>query len=197
MKNDDYLWAKIGNDPEIEQLENALAVFRHRDKAEPETAVNTAVNVIPFTPRPRKKGLVFAYAAAASLLLAGLAGSGRLRNSGSEDAKLPEVLPAEATRAAIPQLDSVIPDKQDHSSEAHFIAAKVSHRNTVARTNSLVPARRKPRPKVDPGTAKQSLTKEEKIAYDRLMLALSITSSNLRLVADKIDINDASAVNGR
>jgi len=193
MKNDDYLWAKIGSDPEIEQLENALSVFRHRDRTEPETATN----VVPFTPRRRKNRIVFAYAAAASLLLAGLVGLAWLRQSGTDDAKLPEVLPAEETRAAIPQLDSVIPKKQDHLTETHVVAAKFNHSNVVGRANSLVPARRKPRPKVNPDTTTQSLTKEEKIAYDRLMLALSITSSNLRLVADKIDSNDASAIDGR
>ncbi len=34
---------------------------------------------------------------------------------------------------------------------------------------------------------KVKLTKEEKYAYDQLMLALSITSSKLKLVTDKIE----------
>ena len=44
------------------------------------------------------------------------------------------------------------------------------------------------------------LTKEEKYAYDQLMLALSVTSSKLKLVTDKIDgIEEQNAVleNGR
>jgi hypothetical protein len=193
MKNDDYLWAKIGTDPEIEQLENALSVFRHRQPAEPVPAVN----VIPFRPRPRKNRLAFAYAAAASLLLAALAGSAWLRKPGTDDAKLPEAPAAEEMRAPLPQPDSVEPQKQARSTRTEVTRTKVTRTNAVARANFLVAAHRKPLPKANPDTTKQSLTKEEKYAYDSLMLALAITSTNLQLVAEKIESPNASADSGR
>ena len=33
--NEDYLWDKTGEDPEIEKLENALQVFRYKETAPP------------------------------------------------------------------------------------------------------------------------------------------------------------------
>jgi hypothetical protein len=192
MNNDDYLWAKIGSDPEIERLENALSVFRGRDRAEP------AANVTPFRPRARKSQLAFAYAAAACLLLAALVGSVLLRDPGADDAILAGVPKAEETQVVVPTFDRVVPPKEELSASTTRVAKNAIEQTIVAaRTNASVAVRQKATPKASAATRKQSLTKEEKYAYGQLMLALSITSSNLRLVADKIDIQDASADGGR
>jgi hypothetical protein len=194
MKNDDYLWAKIGSDPEIEQLENALAVYRFRDAAEPAPAAN----VIPFRPRAPKHRLAFAYAAAASLLLAALLGLVLSRRSGVEDAKLAAVPSTEETQAVIPGFDTLVPQK-DEPSAINPRAARISVKlmDKPAGTKAFVAMRQKRIPKAASAATKQSLTKEEKYAYDRLMLALAITSSNLKLVADKIDGPADSADGGR
>lgn len=194
MRNDDYLWAKIGSDPEVEQLENALSVFRHREMAE-RTSV---ANVVAFPVRARRKRFALAYAAAASLLLAALAGSLWLRTSRTDDVKLNATRGAKKpVTAPVPSPDLVAPKKEDRSGPPPArVSAKRTHIMSV-RIGVPTAIRSRTRTKADSESPKPELTKEEKYAYERLMLALSITSSNLRLVADKIDIQDASADGGR
>jgi hypothetical protein len=61
----------------------------------------------------------------------------------------------------------------------------------AVRKNKINPAVVRPTEKKDKNiVAKKSdvqLTKEEQYAYDQLMLALSITSSKLKLVKDKVE----------
>jgi hypothetical protein len=100
-------------------------------------------------------------------------------------------------KALAPAPGTVVPKKESNPSPPTASASPKRTDLVPVRTNSAVGVRSKPRTKANSESAKPTLTKEERYAYDRLMLALSITSSNLRLVADKIDIQDASADGGR
>src|SRR4028118_1783973 len=57
----DYLWDKTGADPEIENLENALAVFRYKETAPPALPAK----IIPFKKESPRRSFRFAYAVAA------------------------------------------------------------------------------------------------------------------------------------
>src|SRR5262245_5435226 len=67
--NQEYLWSKTGNDPEVEGLEGLLGEFRFDENAEAEIP---ATNVIPVTGVSKRRwffGLSFAATAAAALVL--------------------------------------------------------------------------------------------------------------------------------
>jgi hypothetical protein len=189
MKTEDYLWDKTGEDPEIESLENALAVFRYKETAPPEMPAK----VLPFTQKKEapRSFFRFAYAAAACLAFVAVALGVWFQISNNKI----EV-------AAINPLETIAPQTENKPSDEIF-AAETNESNTsetniettkpnVARKivkikkpiykNRFVARNTKAK-----GADADKLTKEEKYAYNQLMLALSITSSKLKLVSDKIE----------
>jgi hypothetical protein len=185
---EEYLWNKIGEDPEIERLENALAVFRYVETEPPALPAK----IIPFE-RKKPRGflrLAFGFAAFASLAIVCLGvwfqfSSGKIevvkdlpktvetpvvqRTHGEIIAKNPDVLPVkkiEPTKKSIEIEQKVLKIKK-------VVPAIARQNNLIARRNEI----KKPAVK---------LSEEEKYAYSQLMLALSITSSKLKLVEDKI-----------
>ncbi|HEX8196664.1 MAG TPA: hypothetical protein VF571_10795 [Pyrinomonadaceae bacterium] len=190
----DYLWDKTGADPEIESLENALAVFRYKEIAPPALPAK----VIPFKKESPRRSFRFAYAIAActAFLMIGLGVWFQFSTN--------ETAPQESIAQTIePQIPATIPDVEAVEHKAPIVnnaetspktkiesAIRISAPKAV-RKNKIIPAVIRPTEKRAGNiVAKKSdvqLTKEEQHAYDQLMLALSITSSKLKLVKDKVE----------
>jgi hypothetical protein len=190
----DYLWDKTGADPEIESLENALAVFRYKEIAPPALPVK----IIPFKKESSRRSFRFAYAIAACTAFVMIGLGVWFQFSTNETAtqenlaetiqpKISEPLP----NAAIAENKAPIVNNAEISPETTSESAKrISARKTV-RTNKIIPAVVRPTEKraknIEAKKSDVRLTKEEQYAYDQLMLALSITSSKLKMVKDKVE----------
>ena len=178
--NEEYLWQKTGVDPEIEKLEQKLAVFRYRETLLSVPVVETAIE----TARVPRWRISLAFAFAASVIAAVLIAIVFLRVADkSEDAIVfvasPDV-----------EISSPVPTTTDEMKAAPAPVEKIipqfahTKRSTIIRTRPAVDRRPKaegPRP-----NSIASLSEEEKYAYRQLMLALSISSSKLKIVEDSI-----------
>ena len=181
---EDYLWDKTGNDAEIENLENALAVFRYKETAAPALPAK----ILPFKKEKKQRFLPFAIAACAALAAIS---SGIWLHSSNDKTPADSIgIIAQRDEVAIPN-HSIIqtPDYKNVSKvETHkqFPKEKIFKLKKVvpaiARQNRTVFNNSKP---AKPETIR--LTKEEKYAYNQLMLALSITGSKLKMVKDKVE----------
>lgn len=187
---EDYLWDKTGEDPDIEQLENALQVFRYKETAPFELP---AAKVLPFRkeePAPPRRIFSFTLAAAACLIF-GMIALGvwlQVLNNNAEvhtdltEKAMPEI--------AVPPLPSPVADpdglRVDNVENAKRFPAR-----KIAAIRGKVPVNiRRKETKAPNARARKPddrLTKEEQYAYDQLMLALSITSSKFKLVKDKVE----------
>ena len=179
--NDEYLWNKTGEDPEIKRLEETLAAFRYRETAPPALPIAKAEN----TPRWRFN-LGFAFAACASVVIAAAVWfqiSNTINNSEYDVTfvALPEVENATPNAPAAPE-PKTLPVQTGEPSKPPVRHSPAKIRPTTAATYR--------RPKFTTTVPKESfaaLTKEEKFAYEQLMLALSITGSKLKIVQNTID----------
>ncbi len=188
---EDYLWDKTGEDAEIEMLENALTAFRYQETAPPELPAKV-FEIAKEKPRSFFR-FGFAFAAFASVIVVlftvwfqistnkipvtdNVAENNTPRNDEKVDVKESEIAPVKAV------------EKEKHFNKPSVIKI----RQTVApiiRTNNLSARNVKVKPPTE------TLTAEEKYAYDQLMLALSVTSSSLKIVKDKVDgIEEKTAV---
>lgn len=203
---EDYLWDKTGADPEIEMLENALQAFRYRETALPVLPVLPA-KVVPLKREPFYKGFRFALAAAACLTFGVLAfgvwfqilksniadsQASATATQNQDGAALPTTtatadLKAPAIDTAAVKNPNELPRERTgnfkQSSEPKF--NKVHHAFPVNARRQETKAQNNPATK--PEDALIRLTKEERYAYNQLMLALSITSSKLKMVKDKVE----------
>ncbi|MGC2238238.1 MAG: hypothetical protein WA584_18940 [Pyrinomonadaceae bacterium] len=180
--NEDYLWDKTGEDPEIEKLENALAVFRYKETAPPELPAK----VLPFKKKDAPRSFIrYAYAAAACALFAAISLGvlSQLSNKTGEIAAdvtaiyTPQTSFETPTETFLPLIEKSKTSKEDLKPKIVKIKKAVSPR--AAQNKLLARNAKKTRP--------DELTTEEKYAYNQLVLALSITGSKLRLVTDKIE----------
>ena len=202
--SEDYLWDKSGKDTEIERLEDALKAFRYCETAAPELPAKV-FSLKKEKPRWSFK-LSFAFAAFAVLAIV-FAG---IRFQFPDDKIEVAAIDLEINALPIIEETSVEPSFSNadrlggcrecvpHSSR-RVSRPRVGGRDarrTVAGTTALRLIRKSAtienrdsltaeNSKIKKATIK--LTVGEKYAYDQLMLALSITSSKLRLVTDKID----------
>lgn len=181
--NEDYLWDKTGDDAEIEKMENALAVFRYKETAPPELPAK----ILPFKRRETQRSFVrYAYAAAACAAFVFVSLGVWLQFSGSKTTQAVDV-----TGIYIPQTNFDNPTETFTEIIKKSRAPKAAVKPDVVRIRKFVPSKagqnkltahhkriKKP---------EETLTAEEKYAYNQLMLALSITGSKLRLVTDKIE----------
>lgn len=188
MMNEDYLWDKTGEDPEIEKLENALAAFRYKKTAPPELPAK----ILPFKRRETPRRFIrYAYAAAACVAFAVISLAVWLQISNKKTGEAS----AEITAIYAPQnnfespTDTFAPLVQKSGTAKETAKPQVVKIKKVVPRNKIILARAVKKDKSD------ELTSEEKYAYNQLMLALSITGSKLRLVSDKIDTGKENAVN--
>lgn len=188
---EDYLWDKTGEDFEIEKLENALAVFRCRETGAPALPAK----IIPFereTPRGFFR-LAFALSGGAALIAICLGVWFQFAGGKIESAKnsAETIAPTVEKRILIEQPNNSIVEKNATPPQS-VTPEVVKIRKNIApinRPNNLT-AR-----KIKSKKPAVRLTEEETYAYDQLMLALSITSSKLRLVKDKVEgIEEKNAV---
>lgn len=201
--NEDYLWNKKGGDAEIEKLENALKVFRYKETAPPELPAK----VLTFEPKTsrRRFRLSLAFTAFAAILIVFAGVWFKFSDEKIEVAKVPTKITAPqqiAERAKevvdkkldnafsveenIPKITKIKVSqpiiKRKVFKAAKFTAEK-AHRKTAETKN------------IEPQLTAVKLTKEEKYAYEQLMLALSFTGKKLKIVKDKVDgIEEQTAV---
>ncbi len=183
---EDYLWDKTGEDPEIQRLENALRMFRYKETAPPALPAK----IIPFERKTPRKffRLAFAFAACTAFVIVSLGVWLQISTEKIEVAK-------DSTEMTAPQISKKVSDEIAAEKLDDLIIKKVEVPEQFAEQKIIKV--RKPIPvsvrqnkpitqnvQVKKPTVK--LTKDEKYAYDQLMLALSITSSKLKLVEDKI-----------
>ncbi|MBA3600315.1 MAG: hypothetical protein H0W45_03610 [Acidobacteria bacterium] len=187
---EDYLWDKTGKDPEIQRLENALRMFRYEETAPPALPAK----IIPFernTPRKFFR-LAFAFAACAAFAVFSLGVWLQISSEKIEVAK-------DSTETTAPlvskKVSDEIADEKPDDLPNNLVIKKVevprqSAEQKIIKVRKLVPASvRQNKPiaqNIQVEKPPVKLTKDEKYAYDQLMLALSITSSKLKLVEEKI-----------
>ncbi len=184
---EDYLWNKMGEDPEIERLENALAVFRYQETAPPALPAK----IIPFernTPRGFFR-LAFAFAVCVAVAIISLGVWLQISSDKIEVVK-------DSTKTIAPQIAKKLVDETSIKKPNDSIVEKVKIQKQTAE-RKIIKVRKVVQPivrqnkliarNVEVKKPTVRLTKEEKFAYDQLMLALSITSSKFKLVRDKVE----------
>jgi hypothetical protein len=192
---EDYLWDKTGEDAEIQALENALMAFRYEETAPPELP-QKVFTVEKAEPRRFFQRFGFAFAAFAAVAVIFCAVWFQIA-----DNKIPVIETVAETTA--PKNEDQVTDGQIIKTPDDVIAPVKIVQTTAPRVAAKI--RRNAVPVVRPNKAvlrnikvkepAETLTAEEKYAYDQLMLALSITGSKLKIVKDKIDgIEEQNAV---
>ncbi len=184
---EDYLWDKTGEDSEIENLENALQVFRYRETATPELSAK----VLPFRKETPRKVFQYAMAAAACVVFAAVGLVVWLQVS-----KNKTVAGEELAETTVQQINTAFPAvvtvekpsdlivEKSQNSKPSFERKAVKVRQTIPAVFRRKETKTQPLKNIKPDVR---LTKEEQYAYSQLMLALSITSSKLKMVKDKVE----------
>ena len=176
--NDEYLWSKKGSDPEVQQLEELLHEFRFTRSTPPELPA-TSVVTLASVPK-RRFAWVFAIAAPAT---AALIAAFWFAMPATTDVTVTTIERAPVSTRTEFGNDSIahhkVPDGLNErlpTLETRFDASPRTLNRRSRRPNKPVVA-----------SQKAKLTREEKYAYDRLMLALSIAGSKLKIVQDTLD----------
>lgn len=206
--NEDYLWDKIGSDAEIERLENAVAAFGYKETAPPMLPTLPA-NVLPFKKEPARRLFPLVGAAIAACLAFVAVGLGVLLPAFVNETTIGES--AKTIESAKPVIDEnskpnayepVINDSPDANVEKPEISfARRTGDSKPSAKSEIVKARKNIQQNVQPtvyrkeakadgvkfAKAEIRLTAEERQAYAQLRLALSITSSKLKLVKNKVE----------
>ncbi|MEO5858594.1 MAG: hypothetical protein ABIR33_06555 [Pyrinomonadaceae bacterium] len=167
---DDYLWNKTGSDPELEQIESALKNLAYRPTAPP---------VLP----PKRSAFAPPRGSLFRLRLSFAAALMAITTLGWAWFVLRNPQPAAHQAAA----------KTVYEIPAAVIRAEISAPAIAVSPRALAPGkpqRRTAAPRRMPANAIRPqtlmLTKEEADAYRQLITALSITSTNLKIVKDKL-----------
>ena len=191
---EDYLWDKSGSDAEIEKLENVLLVFRYEESAPP----IIPAKVLPFKKEvPRKTfPLLRAIAACLALISISLGVWILISNTKSEiseqishksNINQENFNPVRSESEIQPRAKSE--DNKPDFTKTVYIEPKAKKRSLpINKLTAKMVKRNKPvNVKIKNSEEIVRLTDEEKYAYDQLMLALSITSSKLKLVKETIN----------
>lgn len=185
--NEDYLWDKTGEDPEIEKLENALQAFRYRETAPPALPANAVPSE---KEKPRgflKFTFAFATCAACVVILLGV-----WFQFSSNKIEVAEITPPTVSDEIIvkdPKITNVSTINNPPQTVRRNVVKIRKSVLLIARQNKTIARNIKVKNSV------VKLTEEEKYAYEQLMLALSITGSKLKLVKDKVQgIEEQNAV---
>lgn len=183
MMKSDYLWDKSGGDAEIEGLERLLSGFKYEPTAPPRPAA-VAVNEPARTPWWK---FSLAFAVPACLLFAVALGFWATQ-PGKLDSSSASIGTQSMQNIQEEKLGSIQPnvgpaDKENTKSEVPkpvktvFVPAAKSNSWRVTNTKHRQTRR----------LQTETLTAEEKFAYDQLKLALSITGSKLKVVSDTVN----------
>lgn len=183
MKND-YLWDKTGGDAEIEGLEDLLSGFKYESVSPPRLPAVAALAEPTRTPWWK---FSLAFAVPACLLLAVAIGFWTLSLGDDPAASLTESGKPAFVASAVPRSTEGLPEAKwtapqpDRPEVAKPLKTIFTSRT---RSNNVRPARAKYRQKKQ---RFETLTSEERFAYDQLKLALSITGAKLKVVADTVN----------
>jgi hypothetical protein len=180
--NEEYLWNKTGDDTEIKKLENALGAFRYREDSPP---------VLPIVEtEPRSNGwrfsLVFATAAFATVAIAAV-GWFQI-STGNDDDEITFVYYPAVENTQQQQQQSVEPQPPVVEPQPAPKQPTLRGRPVIQSTyaSAPLPQKRTPNPKTQK-VSTESLTAQERYAYNQLMLALSISSAKLKIVHDAVN----------
>ncbi|MEP6901813.1 MAG: hypothetical protein ABJA66_08690 [Actinomycetota bacterium] len=188
---EDYLWDKTGEDAEIERLENALKAFRYTETAPP--AWPAKVFFVEKEKPRRFFQFGFALTAFATVTVIFFAVWFQIANN-----KIPVAQSVAETNAPKSENKVVNPNPEVNPVKAVENSKRLSKSNAVKIRQPVAPTFRPNKAvgrNIKAREPAATLTAEEKYAYDQLMLALSITSSSLKLVKDKVEgIEDKTAV---
>ncbi|MEO6589680.1 MAG: hypothetical protein ABIP06_10275 [Pyrinomonadaceae bacterium] len=195
----EYLWDKSGNDSEIEKLEKVLQNLRVQNSVPPEISSN----VVQFKTTTNYKFPLIRAIAAAFIFGFGLivfwfyysnSTQKVVQTFETKDSPTKSILKVENTNVFSEKVDNKIyKNSGETKSEKHFINLKSKSKNSYIISQKLIykTGFKKAESKNNKQVAK--LTAEEKAAYDTLILALSITSSKLKIVSDKVRNTDEKA----
>ena len=176
MKHD-YLWDKTGSDPDIERLEELLSGFRYKGEAE------TASNVIEFPSRPGRSMRPWIFAMAACVAISAISVGFWITRSGSGEMPGAPVGGVTQDIVSSPILETAASAVSDASeiagSAPKYARAAKKPRSSMPRKATV--ALKRPRPD------NTILTREERYAYNQLILALTIASSKLQVVRDSVN----------
>lgn len=180
MKND-YLWDKVGEDAEIEELEKTLQVFRYQESAAPLLPIKIAEVKHKFSLFSLRFALSFASCIA--LLLGSFFVWSRvmMQTNVAETA-------INQNSVERPQIKINLPKIEISESAPKSQTAPKPINISFRQKEFSAPVIRKV--KIKKVAPKVQLTDEEQYAYDQLMLALSITGSKLKQVQDKVNGGD-------
>ena len=199
---EDYLWDKTGNDSDIENLENALKVFRQKDTTPPVLPTkNLSINKKDSKETFNK---IFSFAFATTLTTACLAlvafSLGFLQFSNTSEKELATIKPnIESPQEKIEIPPKVIDIETKNRKTNLPIQTKVKFPKKTIKPKKIKvkkralrkippnkPIIKKPLRKKASTTTAIKITKEERDAYNQLMRALAITSSQFKKVSNKI-----------
>ncbi len=179
--NEDYLWDKTGSDAEIEGLENMLSVFRYQETVAP--ALSTANIVLAAEKSPGWRfSFAYAFAGAMALVLIAIGLFWQMplfRNPFTVKMRTGQIESEKPVTNQMATMEKALPDvpvSKAVTTQPRPVRQTV---HTAFRPYKTVDKQQKVEVK--------DLTKEEKFAYSQLMLALSITSSKLKVVQNTIN----------
>ncbi|HRH45839.1 MAG TPA: hypothetical protein PKY82_29625 [Pyrinomonadaceae bacterium] len=176
MEND-YLWDKIGEDAEIEELEKTLQVFRYQESNAPKLPAK----IVETKPKFSLLSLRFAlsFATCIALLIGGFFVWSKL--STKQDLAL-TAINQNSSKTVIAPINVAPIQIVEKPPKQEFVPKpfNISYRQKVSAPVISKIKSKRIAPKV-------KLTDEEQYAYDQLMLALSITGSKLKEVQDKVN----------
>ena len=183
--SEEYLWDKTGSDPEIERLETVLRNLAYKENDPPLPA---KVFTLPEA-RPRWfSGLRMAFATAfVAVLCLGLGALVFLQKRTAPDKILTVAQPQDsepppvAIRDSEPKPDPIVTTPPVSRKDLVPVRQNVTQAKKVAVKTVHKTVRRE---------AEVKFTNEELYAYNQLMLALTITSSKLKIVNDKVNGSD-------
>lgn len=174
---EDYLWNRTSSDPEIEALEKALAVFRFQANEPPAFPIKILTLQEGHSRKFFKLGFAFACVSSTIIALLLFLFQSAFYRSTDHSAKVEE---QPSKSIGVPTVEFQKETANKFPAEKLFIRA-AQPAKTTAKPIRIVA--RKPKNM----TQSEKLTSEEKYAYSQLMLALSITSNELKIVKDKIN----------
>lgn len=184
--SEEYLWDKTGSDPEIERLERALRNLAYKEIEPP--PLPAKVFTLPEA-RPRWFfGLRMAFATAfVAVLCIGLGAVALVQMRTAPGQILTITQPQDSAPQPVAIRDS------EPTIESAVTVPPVSRKDLVSVRQNVTPPKRIAVKTVHKTIRRESevkFTNEELYAYNQLMLALTITSSKLKIVNDKVNGSD-------
>ncbi|HQZ98272.1 MAG TPA: hypothetical protein PLP21_18275 [Pyrinomonadaceae bacterium] len=177
--NNDYLWDKSGDDAEIKGLENLLSGLKYQPTAPPVLPVSIELKAVK---APWWK-LSLAFAVPACVLIAVFAGVWMTRQPPQFQAvrEIKEIQTPAETQVPVTETKSTEAEIEKDVSPKMVTTLFKPEPKKKSTAYAVQAKYRKRQPKFD------TLTSEERFAYNQLMLALSITGSKLKVVSDTIN----------